>query len=103
MSSRKPNVVKAGLAQLTKEGKMKNCSPKPRSIKAMLLQNPKALIRSFEQSLPVKISTDSPNAGGVIMESNTEMNLNKELLAGKPELCFATNRGLKRIDRKSVV
>lgn len=64
----------------------------------MLLQNPKALIRSFEQSLPVKISTDSPNAGGVIMESNTEMNLNKELLAGKPELCFATNRGLKRIN-----
>tara|TARA_B100001094_G_C18163010_1_gene790443 strand:+ start:822 stop:1700 length:879 start_codon:yes stop_codon:yes gene_type:complete len=77
---------------------MKNCTPKPRTIKAMLLQNPKVIIRSFEQSLPIKISTDSPNAGGVIMESNTESNLNKELLAGKPELCFATNKGLTRIN-----
>ena len=80
---------------------MNNCKLKAGTIFQLFNNCSNILFISFEESLPVKISTDSPNAGGVIMEAKTEKNLNKHFNSTKDgQLLVATNKGLKRINKK---
>jgi len=82
---------------------MSTCKIRPGVIFKLLKRQPEILLESFKESLPVKISTDSPNAGGVITEANLEKNLNRETAITTPEICFASNKGLERISEKNKI